>query len=175
MEILTLLNSDPDFRNLFQYGIQDVNYELNEEECAERLPNNLYSMDVYKTGNMFVAYPDADAKMNQQTLEYAKLQDREVKINPTIGFSISDEDLPNYANIDRVNAISKEYWAALEACKTVAELEATINDLVAQIEAGVYMKDIKQTALNPILDGDSNFSVAALYRSWAEKMGYAPQ
>lgn len=175
MEILTLLNSDPDFRNLFQYGIQDVNYELNEEECAERLPNNLYSMDVYKTGNMFVAYPDADAKMNQQTLEYAKLQDREVKINPTIGFSISDEDLPNYANIDKVNAISKEYWAALEACKTVAELEATINDLVAQIEAGVYMKDIKQTALNPILDGDSNFSVAALYRSWAEKMGYAPQ
>ena len=175
MEILTLLNSDSDFRNLFQYGIEDVNYEVNEEECAERMPGNLYNMDIYKTGNIFVAYPDADKGMNYQTLEYAKLQDREVKINPTIGFSISEEDLPNYANIDKVNAVSTEFWNALQACKTVEELETTMNKLIAKIEAGEYMKDIKQVALNPILEGDENFSVAALYCSWAQNMGYAPQ
>ena len=175
MEIITLLNIDSDFRNLLQYGIEDVNYEVNEEECAERLPNNLYNMDLYKTGNIFVAYPDADRGMNQQTLEYAKLQDIEVKINPTIGFTITDEDLPNYANIDKVNAVSEEYWAAIEACTSIEELNAALTKLNAKIEAGEYMTDIKQVALNPLIDNvEEDFSVAALYRLWAQNMGYAP-
>ena len=174
MEILTLLNTDVKFRNLFQYGIEGVNYELDEDECATRMPNNLYRMDIYKTGNMFVAYPDADKGMNRETIEYAKEQDREVKINPTIGFEIVDDDLPNVANIDKVNAVSKEYMDAINACKSVDELKATLKDLSTEIKAGKYMKDIQQIALNPILDGDDNFSVAALYRLWSEKMGYAP-
>ena len=172
MEIITLLNTDSNFRNLLQYGIEEVNYEVNGEDCAERLPNNLYNMDIYKTGNIFVAYPDADRGMNQKTLEYAKQQDLEVKTNPTIGFSVVDEDLPNYSNIDKVNQVSEEFWKAIEECTTVEELEATITNLAAKIEAGEYMKDIKQVAMNPLLEGDKNFSVAALYRLWAQNMGY---
>lgn len=172
MEIITLLNTNSDFRNLFQYGIEEVNCEVNSEDCAERLPNNLYNMDIYKTGNMFIAYPDADRGMGQQTLEYAKLQDLEVKINPTIGFTIVDEDLPNYSNIDKVNQVSEEFWKAIEACTTIEELETTLTKLAAKIEAGEYMKDIKQVAMNPLLEDDENFSVAALYHLWALNMGY---
>lgn len=172
MEIITLLNTDSDFRNLFQYGIEEVNYEVNSEDCAERLPNNLYNMDIYKTGNVFIAYPDADRGMNQQTLEYAKLQDLEVKTNPTIGFTIADEDLPNYSNIDKVNQVSEEFWEAIEACTSVEELETTITELAEKIETGEYMKDIKQVAMNPLLEGNQNFSVAALYHLWAQNMGY---
>lgn len=175
MELLTLLNSDVKFRNLLQYGIEDVNYELTEDECAVRMPGNLYSMDISKTGNIFIAHPDADAGMSQASMASAKLQDSEVKINPTIGFEIVDEDLPNLANIDKVNAVSKEYMDAINACKSVEELKTTLTKLSAKIEAGEYMKDIKQVALNPILEGDKDFSVAALYCLWAEKMGYAPK
>ena len=174
MEVLTLLNTDVKFRNLFQYGVEGINYELDEDDCAWRLPGNLYNMDVYKTGNMFVAYPDADRGMNQQTFKTAQAQDREVKVNPTIGFGIVDEDLPNKANIDKVNEISDKIWAELQKCETVEELDAKMKEMSLEIKAGQYMRDVQQVALNPLLEGDSNFSVAALYRLWAEKMGYAP-
>ncbi len=183
MEIITLLNTDAKFRNLFQYGIEEVNYNLNEADCAERTADNLYMMDIYKTGNIFIAYPDADEGMDYQTLEYAKMQDVEVKTNPTIGFEITAEDLPNIANLDLVNKATEEFWATINACTSVEDtvdatgrkvegLTSVLTKFSAQLEAGNY-KAVRQVTLNPILDGDSNFSLAALYYLWCQNMGYA--
>ncbi len=184
MEIITLLNTDAAFRNLFQYGIQEVNYNLNEEDCAERTSDNLYMMDIYKTGNMFIAYPDADEGMNQQTLEYAKQQDREVVTNPTLGFTIVEEDTPNADNIAKVNNVSDillnggkigtTQIIGINNCKTVDELQKDIDNVTKYIDGSAEgMKIFVQTALNPILTGDGNFSISALYFLWAQNMGYA--
>jgi len=175
MEILTLLNTDAEFRNLFQYGIVGTNYEVNDEDCAERLPDNLYMMDVYKTGNVFVAYPDADAGMNQKTWEYAKTQDLDVKINPTIGFTITPEDLPSNKGIDDMIRVTEDFQSKIDACSSVTELTRVISNLAAQIEAGTYLKDIKQFVLNPISTEEKNFSLAALYRIWCLNMGYVKE
>lgn len=172
MEIVTLLNTDENFRNLLQYGIKGTHYEVNENGCAERLPDSLYMMDVYKTGNMFVAYPDADRGMDQKTWQYAKSQDLDVKSNPTLSFSVAWEDSPSRDCIDLVNKASAEFAAAAEECKTVEEYEALITRYVSRIEAGDY-RDIKQTAMNAFLDSqDSNFPIATLYRLWSIQMGY---
>lgn len=175
MEILTLLNTDTDFRNLFQYGIVGTNYEVNDEDCAERLPDNLYMMDVYKTGNVFVAYPDADKGMSQKTWEYAKTQDLDVKINPTIGFTITSEDLPSRKGIDDTLRATYEFEEKINSCTSVPELTKTLGNLAAQIEAGTYMKDIKQFVLNPVTTEESNYSLAALYRIWCLNMGYVKE
>ena len=172
MEIITLINTDEDFRNLLQYGIKGTNYEVNDDGCAERLPDNLYMMDVYKTGNMFVAYPDADRGMDQKTWDYAKSQDLDVKSNPTLSFTVTWEDSPSRDCIDIVNKASAEFLADAENCKTVAEFETLIARYVSRIEAGDY-RDIKQTAMNAFLDTqDSNFPIATLYRLWSIQMGY---
>lgn len=172
MEIITLLNTDEDFRNLLQYGIKGTNYEVNDEKCAERLPDNLYMMDVYKTGNMFVAYPDADRGMNQQTWQYAKSQDLDVKSNPTLAFEITWDDSPSREGIDRVAAASAEFVASMEECKNIDELKALITRFSSRIEAGDY-REIKQTDMNALRDDlDSNFPIATLYRLWSIKMGY---
>ena len=172
MEIITLLNTDENFRNLLQYGIKGINYEVNDEDCAERLPDNLYMMDVYKTGNMFVAYPDADKGMDQKTWQYAKSQDLDVKSNPTLAFSITWEDSPSREGIDRVAKASEEFLASVEQCKTVDELKALITKFSGRIEAGDY-REIKQTDMNALRDDlDSNFPIATLYRLWSINMGY---
>lgn len=172
MEIITLINTDEDFRNLLQYGIKGTNYEVNDDGCAERLPDNLYMMDVYKTGNMFVAYPDADRGMDQKTWDYAKSQDLDVKSNPTLSFTVTWEDSPSRDCIDIVNKASAEFLADAENCKTVAEFETLIARYVSRIEAGDY-RDIKQTAMNAFLETqDSNFPIATLYRLWSIQMGY---
>ena len=175
MEIITLINTDKDFRNLLQYGIKGTNYEVNDEGCAERLPDSLYMMDVYKTGNMFVAYPDADRGMDQKTWEYAKSQDLDVKSNPTLSFAVTWEDSPSRDCIDIINKASKEFETAAAACKTIDEYEALITRFVSRIEAGDY-REIKQTAMNAFLESqDSNFPIATLYRLWSIQMGYLAQ
>ena len=175
MQIITHLNTNTQFRNLLQYGIKGTNYELNDDECASRTADNLYVMDVFKTGNMFVAYPDADKGMDQSTWRYAQKQDLDVVANPTIGFELKNEDLPDLKTIDTVNKASKEFEEKLAACKTLEELETTIPKLAALIEGGnsEYLKEIYQKAMLTTSEGiEYNFSVYALYHMWCKSMGY---
>lgn len=172
MEILTFLNTDADFRNLFQYGIKETNYRLNADDCAERTNENRYVMDILKTGNIFIAYPDADAGMTYKTLENAKQQDLEVVTNYSLGFTISSEDLPDLKNLKTVIQASKEFEDAINACTTVEELEKTIKECNAEIMAGKYMESIRQKAMYNSTAGDSDFSAYALYTIWARGMGY---
>ncbi len=172
MDIITYLNTDSDFRNLFQYGIEDENYTLDSNDCATRTENNLYNMDIYKTGNIFVAYPDADRGMTYQTLENAKKQDLEVVTNPTMGFVVESADLPDLANIKTVLKASTEFEAKINSCKTVEELRATLQSCNAEIQGGIYKAAISQKAMYSTMTGDSNFSIYALYTKWAKAMGY---
>jgi hypothetical protein len=172
MEIITYLNTDSDFRNLFQYGIKETNYELDSDDCAKRLEGNLYQMDIYKTGNIFVAYPDGDIGMTYQTLENAKKQDLEVVTNPTMGFTIESADLPDLANLKTVVEASENFSARINACKTVEELKETLKYCNAEIQGGIYKAAISQKAMYSTMDGDSNFSAYALYTKWAKAMGY---
>ena len=175
MEIITLLNTNETFRNLLQYGIRGVNYDLTEGELATRTTDNLYVMDINKTGNMFIAYPDADKGMTYEALENAKKQDLEVKFNPTINFEITREDLPDKSNITTVNKASVEFEEIINGCKTVAELEEKIAYINSLINGGdaVYFKAIVQKAMLPQTDGvEKDFSVYALYDMWCKSMGY---
>lgn len=175
MEIVTHLNTNEQFRNLLQYGIKGINYELTDAKCAERTSDNLYVMDVFKTGNMFVAYPDADEGMDNSTWEYAKKQDLDVVANPTLGFELVNEDYPDLKNIDVVNQASREFEEKIAACKTIEELETTITRLAALIEGGdaTYFKEIFQKAMLTTTEGiEYNFSVYALYHMWCKSMGY---
>ncbi|MBO4309280.1 MAG: hypothetical protein J5885_05580 [Clostridia bacterium] len=64
MEILTFLNTNSDFRNLLQYGVEGETYRLETDPLdytrrfVELLPEHPYKMDVFKTGNAFIAYPE---------------------------------------------------------------------------------------------------------------------
>lgn len=172
MEIITYLNTNSDFRNLFQYGIKDTNYKLNSEGCAVRLEENLYNMNIYKTGNIFIAYPDADVGMTYQTLENAKKQDLDVVTNPALGFVITSEMRPDLNNLKTVKKASEEFKAEIDACKTIEELESTIRSCVGEIKAGIYKKAISQKAMYADTTVDSDYSAYALYTIWAREMGY---
>ncbi len=176
MQIITYLNTNSQFRNLLQYGIKGTNYELDDEDCASRTSDNLYVMDVFKTGNMFVAYPDADRGMDRSTWTYAQKQDLDVVANPTLGFELQNEDYPDLKTIDVVNQASREFERKIAACKTMEELETQLTRLPALIEGGnsEYLKEIYQKAMLNTTEGiEYNFSVFAIYFMWCKSMGYA--
>ncbi len=92
MQVITLLNTNADFRNLIQYGVLGEHYKLTEgENKVERLTdedgNVLYAMDIFKTGNAFVAYPEPE--MSEDVWEVAKKQNREALLDPLLDFDFA--------------------------------------------------------------------------------------
>ena len=92
MQIITYLNTNTEFRNILQYGVENKHYKMNVDEdtgvtTLERLSDD-YMMDIYATGNAFVAYPEPD--MSQDIWEKGKIQNRGSLVNPLLGFNIKD-------------------------------------------------------------------------------------
>lgn len=172
MQIVTFLNTDADFRNLFQYGIKGTNYKLNFDDCAERTDDNLYDMDIYKTGNMFIAYPDADRGMTYKTLENAKAQDLDVVANPAMGFTIVASDLPDLSLLKVTDEASDSFYSQIQACTSIEQVQKVISDCIAEIEGGMYQKTISWKAMSSVAEGEDNFSAYAIYYRWARAMGY---
>ena len=58
MNILNALTTNAEYRNLFAYGVENVNYMVDEETglvtWANVKPENIYEMDLSRTGNMFL-------------------------------------------------------------------------------------------------------------------------
>ncbi len=69
VEILTYINTDPEFANLFHYGLEDEHYEINDDGLVERL-NDEYMMGLYDTGNVYMLTPSTD--MDPKTLAMAE-------------------------------------------------------------------------------------------------------
>ncbi len=162
MEIITAINTKPEFRNLLQYGVKDVHYQLDEEGNLTRL-NNDYMMDIEKTGNMFIAHPEQGISLD--AWEYAKKQNIDALPNLTLGFGVTD---PTKLNVDgskpeipesstpttddegnvveeedtrlavylmpHVEALSAEVEAALKAVKNSEELEALIEKYTVECQ-----------------------------------------
>lgn len=92
MEILTYLNTNADFRNTLQYGKEGVHYTLTTDAdnnvTVEYDRYNRYIMDVYKTGNAFLAYPEPD--MSADIWESGKVQNRYSLIEPLLDFDFAE-------------------------------------------------------------------------------------
>ena len=140
MKVITYINTNPDFRNLLQYGVEGINYNLSyvtDEDDGKEYPvvsriNNYYMMDIYKTGNTFIAYPEED--MHYKIWEYGKKQNADVIYEPLIEFNVNsyvgEIDFTVY---DYISKLSAEYEEGLEALKVSGEM--TRESLEAYISA----------------------------------------
>ncbi len=91
MEIITYLNTNVEFRNILQYGVANVHYRLNDAGEVVRLANQnnkKYMMDIYATGNAFLAY--LEPTMSSEIWESGKVQNRNSLVAPLLGFDLDD-------------------------------------------------------------------------------------
>ena len=124
MEIITFLNTNSDFRNLLQYGIEGVNYRILESGKLERYNHN-YMMDLHKTGNIFIAYPEEDMELD--AWEWARKQNLDAGIYPTVGFKFDKNDPVDEELISIIAGYTAEVKKEMDACKTVDELNALLE------------------------------------------------
>lgn len=93
VEIIALLVKNEAIRNLLQYGVERLHYEIDDDTGYVRRLNNDYSMNMYDTGNQFILWPNTD--MDEKMLELAanrwenaKNQNLELVISPYVGFRL---------------------------------------------------------------------------------------
>ena len=170
MEIITAINTNPQLRNILQYGIENVNYKIDSKTgMLERL-NDKYLMDINKTGNVFIAHPEEG--ITPKYMEMAKKQNVAAELYPCAGFNATVyTDGLGADYITQANALSAKYQAKLDACKSAAELEAVFAEFAQDKEVkDLQIRWNETNSSDP--DGESEakveFSPYALYYEWLE-------
>ncbi len=138
MEVITLINTNAEARNILQYGIEGVNYIIDENTGVLQRLNDSYMMDIIKTGNCYIAHPEEGLPADYW--ENAKIQSNETLIDPLLGFDL-DARLAEYGYVLDNEQLD---WASQWAQKKLEDIEKCDNydDLYALVEnLGVAMNN----------------------------------
>ena len=93
-EVLDLFVTDPEFRNLFAFGVEGVHYVKDAEyPNVITVIDDSYSMDFFRTGNTFIGYiPDT---MDPDYVEKGIQKNVDSRIDPSLGFRFDWDDPDN--------------------------------------------------------------------------------
>lgn len=159
MEIITLINTDAEAKNILQYGVADVHYELDDDGNFTSISDD-YVMNNLYTGNSFLAYPAAD--MSADVWENAKAANRESRITPYYGLSADWGNITE-GFIEGLREKSDAYIERMRACATEEELAEFFIAARQELSADELFKAAFST------DSDSN-SPYAVYSRWFERL-----
>lgn len=87
MEIIEAINTDSAVKNLLQYGIEGVNYELNDDGTVHRL-NNYYMMDNALTGNVYMGH--LEEGMSDTEWLYVQRTNLKSALSPSLIYPVDD-------------------------------------------------------------------------------------
>lgn len=139
MTFLTLLNTDPELRNLMNYGVEGVHYTLTDEQQVRRL-NERYRGVQYTQGNWFILHTLEGDSPNQW--ELLEKRNKEAKQSPLLGFT---PDVTRFEReIQLIQNVRDKYYPSLmtgsvpveeEWPKFVTELkEAGIDSIKEELQ-----------------------------------------
>ncbi len=182
MQILTLLNTDEDFRNLILYGIEGEHYrvidtgvEKNElgdtYKKVERL-NNKYKMDENKTGNVFISYPLQEvgkAEILPSIRDWGIKQNQDMTVDLLLDFDINNGFAVNATQMKRIRTASRAIWKKYEECDNFEEFITYAQKKVAESK-------VKKAMNNQMLPHGDKWeecdqtckSMACAYRAWLQ-------
>lgn len=139
MNILNALTTNAEYRNLFAYGVENVNYMIDEETGlvtrANVKPENVYEMDIYRTGNVFLVMQNDEMTEEELILSannwsYAKATNNKAIVSPYAKFTLSlTMDLrvsstsykPVVQCVDELDKLYDEIWV------WIAEYSSYVN------------------------------------------------
>ncbi len=147
-EILELITTDPEMRNLLAFGIEEENYIVNaDNKNVITIIDDSYSMDFFKSGNTMIGYvPDT---MDPDYIEKGKEKNLNSFINPFLGYYFD------------WNEQTEAKWLP-----AFAEWKAYADPLYAQLSYGVdnYMDILAQVFDNVRNDPTGMFTNS--YNEW---------
>lgn len=126
LEVISLLQTNVEYRNTFQYGVENVHYTVNDYTGIIEIVSDDYNMNPADTGNIFLLKENslmdaATRALAADNWALAKVQYRDTVVNPYLKFSLTyyDEN-----NIKESDGYKDAYDAALDAAIAEAKAEA---------------------------------------------------
>lgn len=132
MEIITMLNTDPELRTILQYGAQGTHWKYDEEDSGIIVKlSDEYKMNIYETGNLYMTYPDYGIGLDHW--ETAKKQNLMSYIPVTYALTDYVNEY-NSESIKKIDQLSAQIWAQMEAM-TYEEFNNSISKFTAQVNS----------------------------------------
>lgn len=157
MEVITMLNTNSELRNVLQYGVEGVHYELDENDRVSRF-NNDYMMNLEDTGNVFVAYPEEG--MDEDVWVRGVNTNLDARIHALTGLWIKMRDVDKDVVANLATA-SKAYKDRMDACLTVEELEEFFKTAKEEVSG--------DAAFLAAISSDAG-SIRSIHASWHETL-----
>ena len=197
IQVLTLLNTNSELRNILQYGIKGTHYVIDENTNTLRRLNDDYLMDIEKTGNCFIAYPEEGLPMDYW--ENSKKQNNDALIDPLLGFDFNAQ-LAEYDAVladkllENAGVLTANVLADIEDCQSYDELYELIcnsntgiakmleTDCELETPEGIAIVRIKKLT-NKLYDtavgedgqpDNTGESPYAVYYKWMETYNFIP-
>ena len=135
LEIITLINTNSELRNLLQYGVNGYNYRVDPDTNRIERLNHDYMMNIFATGNTFIAYPEED--MEPDVWEKAKTANKNAIVSPYLGFLFKKEK-----NADLIEKMKQLSASVLEQIKSY-NVEESRLEKIEKLEKSKedYLKD----------------------------------
>ena len=177
MEVLLALNTNPALHNIFAFGVEGEDYELNDDGITVHKLNDDYTMNFADTGNTLLGYlPEG---YSPDYIETIRSINRASKLSGFSAFFLSmDEDEAEwYADVAQYRAECAEAYRKL--CAGTPDWEAICNDLHAKLDA-VDLSGFLTDVFNPkyrsaakavrSADGDNYTSDPIYFQSQYEEL-----
>ena len=151
------------------YGIEGVNYTLDDNGQVVRTENNNYWMDIKKTGNAFIAYTEAGT--DPEVWNYGVKQNRDATTDMLLGFTLKGEKVDTEA-IRKIQEISDSVKARIDACKTYAELSTLVEELTLELrnQSNADIRNYTNILTEPNEAGESMPFI--IFHEWMVSMGF---
>lgn len=185
MEIISALQTDEKFRNIFQYGKKNEDYEINNKTGLIDIINREYVMDPLYTGNQFILTPnsdmtDAELALAADKWKAAKEQNKYIAASPYFGFS----PLSTVAAFDDPTTMTEAPKTAEDMLADIKKLSDDFNSRIDSFNGdSEALKALMSTMNDEMKDNKSvknagktifTNSPLALYNAWY-KMMYKPE
>ena len=177
MEIIEdlLCNESAILRNILQYGVEGVHYNLNSEGMVERLHNVQYRMNHNYTGNVILALPCLEDQIDLSFAGYFKEQNDAAKRNPLYGmfpdllWGNMRSSLISYATYtELVKLVLEDIDALKDSSKIlVAEADKKVKKdaLKEAVPDSMVLKELQEFWFLLKADIDPTFDDAALKKA----------
>lgn len=147
MEVIKYLTINDELRNTFQYGAENIHYEIDEITGLVNILSDEYVMDPVHTGNQFklwanTSMTEAESALAANNWELAKLHNFNAAVSPYLGFIIKPEPEPDPdkkpAKTEEEPAADGEEAAEVVEFMKVEEILAGLEELSAEYFEKLY-------------------------------------
>lgn len=172
VEVISALMTSPEYRNIFQYGVENEHYRVDSYTKEYEIISKDYNMDYDVTGNLFILKTHegmsselrslfGDGKDPLKAWDAAKVQLRDTLVSPYIKFVPKFDENTGY-DISAIKALSESLYTELMSYNS--SMGITFEEHAAKVNA-TFLAD--QNVVKA-LDAENNNSIVGQYEKFTK-------